>query len=454
MRTDRRQPVREVPLGPVNHHGEQLAHRATISAERYVSTSWAEHEQQRLWPSQWLFAALERDVAEPGEYVVFEIGHDSIVVSRTDEGELAAFHNVCQHRGAKVMVNRGGWIRDFVCPYHGWTYDRGGRLSVVPDRDRFSGGVDCEERSLPPVQVASFAGMVWICMDADAAPLEEFLGGVGDLIAPYRLESMTLTADQTVSLDCNWKAVFDNFGELYHVEHIHPQHELMFDCPSAQTDLFAGGHTGVLIEGHTVNRRLSLPDEPTPYLAHQLDLWGMDGSDYHGRVLDIRADVPAMRRAAGPALGWDYDLMSDQRLSDIEQYNVFPNTMLTVQPDDALVMRARPHPTDPNRCWWDKFTFHRYPDPAVAERAGVDFAPNDALLPAPDERPLHDAFTQDDIIAGRKTMTRTIDQDIHLIRDVQAGMRSRGFDTALLSDEENRVQHYHDWLDHRLGIDA
>ena len=48
-------------------------------------------------------------------------------------------------------------------------------------------------------------------------------------------------------------------------------------------------------------------------------------------------------------------------------------------------------------------------------------------------------------------MTITIDQDIHLIRDVQAGMRSRGFDTALLSDEEIRVTHYHQWLDHYMG---
>ncbi len=436
---------------PIVHQPAPVVGRP-IRAERYVSTDWMAREAEQVWPRMWLFACLERDVAEPGEYQVLDIGDESILVARTDDGELAAFYNVCQHRGARVMVNRGGWVRDFVCPYHGWTYGHDGRLKVVPDVERFSGGVDCEARSLRPVQVAGFAGLVWVCMDPGAPALLDYLGPVADRLEPYRLDAMTLTGDQTVSLACNWKAVFDNFGELYHVEHIHPQHELMFDCPTAQIDLFANGHTGVVIDGHTVNTRLPIPDEPTPFLRRQLRMFGADPADYAGRVLDIREDVQKLRREAGPRLGYDYDRMSDERLSDIEQYNVFPNTMFTVQPDDAMVMRARPHPTDPNRCWWDKFSFHRRPREAVARRAGVEFEPFDPADVEPIERPEHDEFTQEDIIAGRKTMTITIDQDVHLIRDVQAGMRSRGFDTAVLGDDEVRVQHYHDWLDHFMAV--
>ena len=82
----------------------------------------------------------------------------------------------------------------------------------------------------------------------------------------------------------------------------------------------------------------------------------------------------------------------------------------------------------------------------------MPFEPANPGLVEPIARPEHDEFDQDDIIAGRKTMTITIDQDIHLIRDVQRGMRSRGFDTARLCDDEVRIQHYHDWLDHTLGV--
>ncbi|HIF92688.1 MAG TPA: aromatic ring-hydroxylating dioxygenase subunit alpha [Myxococcales bacterium] len=422
-----------------------------ITADRYISTDWLAREADRIWPRAWLFAGLERDLAEPGDYRVFNIAYESILITRTEPGELAAFFNVCQHRGARVVVNDHGWVKNFVCPYHGWTYGYDGHLDHVPDPERFTGGIDCEKRSLRPIRVGAVGGLVWICMDEAAPSLTDFLGEAWQAVAAYHLEDMTLYEDQTVELDCNWKAVFDNFGELYHVDHIHPQHELLFDCPTAENHLFDYGHTGVVIDGHTVNTRMPIPEKPNPYLKGQLRMFGGDPDAYDGRVLEIRTDIPRLRREAGPRLGWCYDDMSDLRLSDIEQYNFFPNTMITVQPDDAIVMRTRPHPTDPNKCFWDKLTFRRQPRAEVADRANVAFEPHDPADVADVPRPEHDQFTQDEIIAGNKSMTITIDQDIHLIRDIQAGMRSRGFRDAKLCDDEIRVQHYHDWLNHWMG---
>lgn len=422
-----------------------------ITARRYTDPAYMAAEWDRVWPRTWLMAGLACDVREPGEYFVFDLGTESIVVSCTDDGEVVAHYNVCQHRGARVMVNEMGWVKHFVCPYHGWEYANTGRLVVVPDEDRFPGGVDCAERSLRPVRCQVWSGMVWVCMDDDAPDLMTFLGPLPDLIDRYRVQDMTLVNDQSVSLHCNWKAVFDNFGELYHVEHIHPQHATIFDCPTAEVGLYKQGHTGVFIEGFTVNSRLPIPDMPTPHMAHQLQMLGIDPEDYRGRVLDVREAVQRERRRQGPQLGYDYDLLADSELSDIVQFNFFPNTMITLQPDDALIMRARPHPTDPNQCWWDKYTLMMMPE-GDAERAGsLSFTPRRDPRPDTGQRPTRDHFTQEEIIAGDKTMTITIDQDIHLIRDVQAGMRSRGFRTALLSDEEIRVTHYHQWLDHYMG---
>ena len=90
-------------------------------------------------------------------------------------------------------------------------------------------------------------------MDEDAPPFDEYIGPLKEQIDPYRLEDMVLAQDQTVHLECNWKAVFDNFGELYHVEHIHPQHALIFDCPTSRVRLWKHGHTSVYIDGFTVN---------------------------------------------------------------------------------------------------------------------------------------------------------------------------------------------------------
>jgi phenylpropionate dioxygenase-like ring-hydroxylating dioxygenase large terminal subunit len=422
-----------------------------ITAERYISADYMDREQDAVWGKSWLFAGLMSDVREPGDYFVFNVARESIIVSRTQDGEIAANYNVCQHRGARVLVNDMGTLDSFVCPYHGWAYHPDGTLYHVPDTDRFSQGAPCEQLSLKPVRVDTLHGMVWICMDDGGPSLAQFLGPVSDLVAPFRMQDMTLIEDQTVRLECNWKAVFDNFHELYHVEHIHPQHALIFDCLFCNTDLYNQGHSRVVIEGFTVNTRQDVPEMPTDIMAPQMVALGMDPEDFRGRVHDVRAAVQKKRREMGPSLGHNYDLLSDDELSDIVQYNIFPNSIIVLQPENLLLMRAMPHPTDPNKCLWDKFTFIMEPDPSVAGAANVSFNMGQDASMVPDERPEHDEFDQEDIIAGRKTMTITIDQDVHFIRDVQNGMHSKGFGEAWLNDDECRIQHYHDWLNHYMG---
>jgi len=421
-----------------------------ITAERYISPEYMARERQRLWPRLWLVAGIEQDVANPGDFFVFDLEPESIIVSRTDNGELAAMYNVCQHRGARVILSDRGALDRYTCPYHGWTYANDGTLVHVPDEDRFSRGVPRDRLSLQTVRVEAWGGIVWVCMDPEAPGLDEFLGPIKALVDPFRPQDMRLIEDQTVRLDCNWKAVFDNFGELYHVEHIHPQHELIFDCPASITELFDSGHTRVLIDGFTVNTRLPIPDEVPPTQWAQLRALGMNKDDYKGRVLDVRRDVQLKKREMGPTLGYHYDLLSDEQLSDIVQYNIFPNAILVLQPEELWVLRSRPHATDPNKCYWDKLALRMFPDPQAKQIANVSFNLDQNGMPD-DRRPEHDEFTQDDIIAGRKTMTITLDQDIHLIRDVQKGMHSRGFREAWLNDDESRVQHFHTWLDRYMG---
>lgn len=433
-----------VTAPPITRHQAAPKSDLPITAERYVSPAWLAREHEQLWTKVWMLACLERDVATVGSFHVFDIGRESIVVSRAEDG-LHAFYNSCQHRGMRI-ADGAGCSQRFVCGYHGWIYRPDGRLVVVPDNDRFPGGVDRATHSLQPVRVDTFAGLVFVCMDADTPPLADYLGLVAERLAPYRVQEMVHTEDQTCRLACNWKAVFDNFGELYHVEHIHPQHQELFDCPTARVELFAHGHTDVIIDGHTVNQRLPIPDEPNYYMRHQCKMYGVDPADYVGRVLDFRLDMQKRRREVGPKLGFDFDGLSDERLTDIEQYNIFPNVMVTVTPETALITRARPHPTDPDQCSWDKWYFRMQPSAEVAARAGVAFEPYPSTIVHQPERPVHDEFDQEDIIAGRKTMGITLDQDVHYIRDVQRGMHSRGFRQARLCDDEARIQHYHDWL--------
>lgn len=431
-----------------------------ITAERYISPEYMALERDRIWARTWLVAGVAQDVAEPGDFFVFDLEPESILVSRSEAGDLHAFYNVCQHRGARLVLADTGAMATYTCPYHGWSYNNDGTLCSVPDEDRFSRGVPRDHLSLQSLRVEEWGGMIWVCMSEDAPDLRAYLGPIIEMIEPFRPHDMRLVEDQTCRLACNWKAVFDNFGELYHVEHIHPQHELIFDCPTSVAEYFEHGHTRVLIDGFTVNSRLPIPEEVPPTQWAQMEVLGLNRDDYKGRVLDVRRDVQVRKREMGPSLGYNYDLLSDEQLSDIVQYNIFPNAVLVLQPEEFWILRSRPHATDPNKCYWDKFALRMFPDGQLQENASVKFPPlqNRANVSFNLDqtgdgtfRPEHDEFDQEAIIAGEKTMTITLDQDIHLIRDVQKGMQSRGFREAWLNDDEARVQHYHSWIDRYMS---
>ncbi|MGE0666972.1 MAG: SRPBCC family protein [Sphingomonadales bacterium] len=420
--------------------------QARLDTQRYVSRDFMAREWDGMWTRSWLLAGLECDVREPGDYFVFDIGRESIIVTRNDAGGLSAVYNACQHRGNRIMTNERGAVAAITCPYHHWTYELDGTLKAVPDAERFTQGLPCEQLSLKPVQVDSWAGLVWINMDLEAGPLREFLGAVMDQLAPYRFEGMVLVSDQTVCLDANWKTCIDNFNEQYHVDFIHPQHASFVDCCNAGNELWPFGHRRVVVEGYVTNPRYGRPDEAPPILQAAIRALGMDPDSFKGRVPDIREAVQRRKRELGRELGYDYSPFTDEQVSDILQYDLFPNIIMTIKPEELWVMRPRPHPTDPDKCYFDKWTL-RIDVPADTAR-GLSLV-GDPKMPAldPAERPDREVFTQEDVIAGRHSMTITIDQDIHYLRDMQAGMHSRGFSRAWLNEDEARVQHFHDWLD-------
>lgn len=424
--------------------------KATLDADRYTSRAFMEREWNGVWTQSWLLAGLECDAREPGDYFVFEIGRESILVTRTETGGLSAVYNACQHRGNRIMTNERGSVAAITCPYHNWSYELDGTLKNVPDAERFSQGLPCDTLSLKPVLVEAWAGLVWINMDLEAGPLSEFLGVVQDQLAPFHFEDMTLVSDQTVCLDANWKTCIDNFNEQYHVDFIHPQHASFVDCCNAGNELWPFGHRRVLVEGYVTNPRYGVPLDVPPILAAAIRPLGLDPEDFKGRVPDIRKAVQKEKRKVGAALGFDYSGFTDDQVSDVLQYDLFPNIIMTIKPEELWVMRPRPHPTDPDKCFFDKWT--------LRINVGADAARGLSLLGDPNagpaeaqERPEHEVFTQEDVIAGLNTMTITIDQDIHYLRDMQAGMHSRGFSRAWLNEDEARVQHFHDWLDVWLG---
>ena len=425
------------------------AHAATLDAARYTSADFMKREWDGLWTRVWLLAALESDLTEVGDFVTFEIGRESIIITRSAPGTLSAVSNACQHRGNRITTLERGSVAALACPYHGWTYALDGTLSTVPDADRFKQGLPCSELSLKPVRVETWAGQVWINMDPDAIALRDYLGDVTTQLEAYHFETMTLVRDQTLQLDSNWKTLVDNFNEQYHVDFIHPQHRSYVNCSEARNELFPYGHRRVLTEGYCTDPRYPVPEEAPAMLHAALKPLGLDANDFHGRVNDIRPAVQRQKRALGGELGIDYTHFADNQLSDVWQYDLFPNIIMPVRTEEMWVMRVRPHPTDPDKCFFDKWTLQRLTKAGSPLAGGLSLVGMKADGTQQDmtERPEREVFTQDEIIAGRISMNLTVDQDVHYLRDMQAGMHSRGFKQAWLSEDESRVQHFHDWVD-------
>lgn len=430
-----------------------------FAKQRYVSPEWMRREAEALWATSWLVAGVSADLRASGEFITFDIGSQSVIVARGADGALRAMHNACTHRGTRLVAAATGVLRKFVCPYHAWVYGLDGALESVPGAGRFSNGVPREELSLRPVEVGEALGLVFIRLTPGPLTLSDFLAPVAEAIGSYRLDLMDVTNDQTVSHLCNWKAIIDNFAELYHVPFLHPIHRRMFECATAPIGLYDHGHTAVFVEGGVTDSGFPTPEVPSDMQAMQLEAFGLDPAAFRRKVSEIRPALQRAKRAMADKQGLAYADFTDAQLTDVWQFNLFPNVILSVTPESAWLMRSRPDAADPGRSMLDMITlvrFHGTPgseeEDDGAERIGTHFRLN-GPRPADYARPERDCFTHEDIMAGRKTMTVTIDEDISLLGRVQQGMASDGFEKVWLSDEECRVQHFHDALDRCLGAE-
>jgi phenylpropionate dioxygenase-like ring-hydroxylating dioxygenase large terminal subunit len=193
-----------------------------VPKARYTSRAFARFELDRLWSRVWQVACREEQLAEPGAFVEYEIGEQSVLVVRGDDGEIRAFHNACLHRGTRLATGAGCFADGVVqCRYHAWRYALDGRLTEVVDAHEFTALP--EGLCLRAVRVDTWGGFVFVNLDPDAPPLLDFLDPLPSLLAPYHLEDMRLRAHLSTVLPANWKSVVDAFNESYHVQGTHPQ---------------------------------------------------------------------------------------------------------------------------------------------------------------------------------------------------------------------------------------
>ena len=415
-----------------------------VPADAHISRDFAQAEKEKLWPYVWQWACREEEIPNAGDYVSYEICDQSITVVRKQDGTIAAYHNVCPHRGRR-LTSGCGRMGKFHCKFHGWQWDLDGRPVEIVDRQDWGDRLPDEEITLASVRVGTWGGWVFINMDPEAESLEEYLEPAKAVLDPFEFEKMRYKWRKRVKMDCNWKVALEAFNEGYHVQTTHRQllpnfNDMTYSKAYGKHGMFGapadalfglssprlGGPAGDLRKGlyefnrevwetlrattteelMEAGRRLSELPEETPI------------SEVYGAFMRFHREELEKKGIGSP------DVTPEQVMAVGIDWHIFPNMVFLPQPTNLLGYRARPDGDDPDRCIFEVYVLERFAEgqvPKVEVESAEDWRDVDWGL--------------------------ILSQDFQNMSEVQAGMKSRGFKGARTNPvQEKAVSNFHDTL--------
>ena len=198
----------------------------TLPARCFYDPAVFARERERIFFRSWQLVAHRNELREPGSFVTHELLGQSIVVVAGRDGTLRAFHNVCQHRGNRLIAARRGKAALFTCGYHAWSYALDGCLKAAPNVAAVP-GFDKSAFGLKPVKVEVFASFVFINLDPDARPIASMTAGAEAQIRRFipDLDRLELLEEVDVPVAANWKVIQENSIEGYHFDYSGPVHK-------------------------------------------------------------------------------------------------------------------------------------------------------------------------------------------------------------------------------------
>ena len=197
-----------------------------MPAEYYTSPDFLNLETNEVLRREWMCVGHVGEIPNPGDYITTDLAGELLIVTRDMDGQVRVLSNVCRHRGNRVAEGAGN-TRKFICRYHTWSYDTSGALVAAPHmkgQTKFDKG-NC---GLPEFAMEIWKGWIFVNLDGNATPLAPRLEGLGDIVKNYHPEDRFLVFMEEDSWACNWKALFENFMEGYHLSatHLHTLHPI------------------------------------------------------------------------------------------------------------------------------------------------------------------------------------------------------------------------------------
>jgi nitrite reductase/ring-hydroxylating ferredoxin subunit len=403
-----------------------------------------------LWPHVWQLACREEELPEAGSFITYDIVDETITVLRAEDGSIKAFYNVCQHRGRRLTEGCGK-AKMLRCRFHGWQWNLDGSVNKVLDRENWDGCPDFTDRdlALKPVKVATWGGFVFINMDENAEPLEQYLAPVTQYLGPFDLAAMRYRWYVSVKLKCNWKVAVEAFNEGYHVAGTHPQllqgqgDDRAFTQTFGRHGMFWNPDPNRPFGAPSERTGLTVPDDIRPGLIGYVELIDKTLSAIYSprdaraarKLLDLE-EIPSpmeaglalielqKQAAIEEGVGWP-DITLEQMFMAGVDWHIFPNMIILPYADAALCYRALPDPQDPDRCTFEVYSLERY-------------APG---MEPPLERQI---FHGEHDWKNFASISEILQQDFDNMGEVQRGMKSRGFRGARTNPlQESTVSNFH-----------
>lgn len=199
---------------------EQAPEVLKVPAANYCDEERFDEEVDKIFKRLPLVLATTAEMREPGDYKAMEAVGVPVLLTRGKDGEVRAFMNSCTHRGTYVVVEGKGNTSRFVCPYHGWTFDREGALVGIASREDF-GEIDTSCYGLTPLPVSERCGLIWVTLNPESTlDMDAFLSGYDDLLDGFGFDSWHYFSERTLK-GPNWKIAYDGYLDFYHLPILH-----------------------------------------------------------------------------------------------------------------------------------------------------------------------------------------------------------------------------------------
>ena len=210
----------------VSRFESATAEGSGLPSECYTSPEWLKLENERLFTRTWMLAGFCHNIPDKGDAHPVWIAGMPLVVLRDNDGEIQVYHNVCRHRGAVVVDEPCKGKRMLTCPYHSWTYGLDGKLRTRPhfhggDRHDINPGDDAP--GLIPVRHAVWHDLIFVNISGDAVDFEKHFEPFTRRTQIYDYSSVRYANTLRFDIKANWKLVFENYFDSYHVPAVHPR---------------------------------------------------------------------------------------------------------------------------------------------------------------------------------------------------------------------------------------